>query len=71
MPTRTKSINEGLSHAMLVNQEACFTILMNSKDCLTGLHIVSYQFLSIYDGLVRIFNSSDDALLVTAKRQKF
>ena len=28
-----------------------------------------YQFLDIYYGLVRIFNSSDDALLVRAKRQ--
>ena len=28
-----------------------------------------YQFLSIYYWLVRIFNSSDDALLVRAKRQ--
>ena len=30
-----------------------------------------YQFLNIYYWLVRIFNSSDDALLVRAKRQKF
>ena len=29
-----------------------------------------YQFLSIYYWLVRIVNSSDDALLVRAKRQK-
>ena len=25
---------------MLINQEACFTILMNRKNCLTGLHNV-------------------------------
>ena len=29
-----------------------------------------YQFLSIYYWLVRIFNSSDDALLIRAKHQK-
>ena len=28
-----------------------------------------YQFLNIYYWLVRIFNSSDDALLVRVKRQ--
>ena len=28
---------------MLTNQEACFAILMNRKDCLSGLHNVSVK----------------------------
>ena len=34
-----------------------------------GIVVELYQFLNIYYWLVRIFNSSDDALLVRAKRQ--
>ena len=46
-------------------------LLWNNEIDKRYIVIELYQFLKIYYWLVRIFNSSDDVLLVRAKRQKF